>query len=183
MIDSTEVPEAAAQPQAPEWLPLWERPAPSSGVTCGMQGRLMHGRKSYRAWAEAEIGDDRKRLESDIYEACDAADVDQSRMRHGSIVGEHVEAREIAQREAETARALMAENQRSPLDMAAIAYGLAEQLATERNAWYVQWEAAQRQAAYDADAVKAYDLIERGFIVRHGEEALRRLLDIKQKRA
>src|SRR5438105_4991885 len=103
MIDITSAPpetEAQHEQSAPEWLTIWEHPAPSTGMQCGVQGKLIDGRKLYRAYALAEIGDDTRRIESEIYEACDAADVDSSRMHPGSIIGEHVQVREMAQREA-----------------------------------------------------------------------------------
>lgn len=180
MIDMPSEAPAAAPAQAPEWLTMWERPSPQ-GVTCGVQARLSRGKKLYRAFAWVTL-DEVKRLESDTFEACDAADVDESRMRHGSVVPEHVQMHEMALREAEQARALITEKQRSPKDMRAIAHELAEQLWHEANEYNRLADLAEQQRLYDAEAARHFDLWYRGGEVRFGEEAMKRLFGHQQKR-
>jgi len=155
------------------WIGLWERPA-GVGV-CGVQGARLHNVKYYRAYAEAMVGDELKRVESDVFEACDAADVDETKTRWGSIIAEHVQVREMALAEAEKARALMTERQRSPKDMQAIAYDLAKPLAVEAEAYDIRAAEAERQRIYDAEALAHFNLWFRGGIVRFGEDAMRRL--------
>ncbi len=155
------------------WIGLWERQA---GVgMCGVQGARLHNVKYYRAYATAQIGDELKRVESDVYEACDAADVDETKTRWGSIIAEHVQVREIAIAEAETARALMTSRQRSPKDMQAQAIEMAKPLAVEAQEYDIRAAEEERQRIYDAEALAHFNLWFRGGIVRFGEDAMRRL--------
>lgn len=184
-ITSAQPPEAEAQheqPAAPEWITLWERPSPS-GVTCGVQAILEKGKKLYRAFAWVMLGEV-KRLESPTYEACDAADVDRRRTYPGSIIGEQVQAREMAEAEAEQARMFMTDRQRSPLDMQAIAYDLAAQLHQEANEYNRRMDEEARQRVIDEAALSAFKVWLRGAELYLGKEALDAwIYGVKQKRA
>ncbi|SRR6266568_3527643 len=172
MIDVTS--EQAPARLLPAWVQIWERIA-ASGVQCGLQAILKKGKKYYRAYAYVMLGDEEKRVQSDEYEACDNADPDESRMHRGSLIPEHVGAREMAIQEAAQARQFMTAAMRSPKDMQAIAYDLAQQLWVEAQEYDRVQAIKEQQRLYDVEAVKHFDLWYRGGEVRHGEAAMKRL--------
>jgi hypothetical protein len=143
-----------------EWIQVWEKRAASA--VYGLEARLQHNTKRYRGYAAVMLGPDEKRLHSPEYEACDFADVDESRLARGSIVGEVRQREEMAIQEAEAARALMTDKQRSPKDMQALAIALAEQLSAEAAAYDEAARVAAQQRAYDEAALQVARPLVRG---------------------
>lgn len=142
-----DVDEAQANAPQEQWIRLWEKT--SAPAVYGLEASLQHNIKLYRGYAAVMLGDTEKRIFTETFEACDAADIDPASLARGSIVPGIVWREERARAEAEAARSLMTSGMRSPKDMEALALALAQELNQVAREYDRQAMLAAQQRAYD----------------------------------